>query len=145
MWHQIELEFIESMSHAWATAVAAEQPPRLLSICTKLLTVVRELGLAVLAMGAGSRSEAPQTMNGDDRLLVTDAPVEVQDLRKITRNFREIYWTCSNLTQGETERCPHVTGKSWKHQDFDQSCPKSSPGTDPPQRERAIQHHWSRN
>jgi hypothetical protein len=50
-----------------------------------------------LAMGAGSRSEAPQTMNGDNRLLVTDEPVELQDLRKITRNFREFYKICSNL------------------------------------------------
>jgi hypothetical protein len=70
-------------------------------------------------MGAGSRSEAPQTMNGDNRLLVTDEPVELQDLRKITRNFREVYKICSNLTQGETERCQHITGGSWKHQDFD--------------------------
>lgn len=74
-------------------------------------------------------------MNGADRLLVTDEPVDVQNLRKIACNFREIYRIRSNLILGKLKDVKHVTGWSWKHQDFDRLCPNSSVDTDPPQRE----------
>ena len=37
------------------------------------------------------------TMNRENRLLVTDEPVEVQDFRKITNPFGGIYRTSHNL------------------------------------------------
>ena len=36
-------------------------------------------------------------MNGENRPLVTDEPVEVQDLKKITNHFRGMYEICLKL------------------------------------------------
>ena len=62
-------------------------------------------------------------MNGENRPLITDEPVEfeklpveVQDFRKIADHFRGIY----GISQ-------HVTGWTWKHYDLDRLCPRISP------------------
>ena len=60
-------------------------------------------------------------MNRENRLLVTDEPVEfeelpfeVQDIRKITDRFRGIYRIYLNLMK-KTQRCQYVSGWTWKH------------------------------
>ena len=37
-------------------------------------------------------------MNGENRLLVADEPVEVQKLMKVTDHFRGMYGICLKLT-----------------------------------------------
>ena len=48
-------------------------------------------------------------MIGENRQLVTDEPVEVQDRRKITDHFTGIDRIYPNLIK-EIDRCQHVTG-----------------------------------
>jgi hypothetical protein len=49
-------------------------------------------------------------MNGENRLLVTDEPIEVQDFRKITHHFKRNIWNIPQINKEKNERCQHVTG-----------------------------------
>jgi hypothetical protein len=54
-------------------------------------------------------------MVGENRQLVTDEPVEVQDFRRITDHSRRINREYTSNSYRKTEGCPHVTGWTCKH------------------------------
>ena len=65
-------------------------------------------------------------MIGENRQLVTNEPVEVQDCRKITDYFRGIYRISPKLMK-ETGGCRHVTGWNCKHLGSRPVMPKNLP------------------
>jgi hypothetical protein len=61
-------------------------------------------------------------MNGENRLLFTNEPVEfekklveVQDFKKIPRYFQGFWGIYLKLIKGKKARCQRVTGWTWKH------------------------------
>ena len=54
-------------------------------------------------------------MIGENQQLVIDEPVEVQECRKITDQFRGIHKICPKLIKKNRRICQHVTGWTWKH------------------------------
>ena len=68
-------------------------------------------------------------MSGENRPLVTDEPVEVQDFSKITDHVTEIYRMYLKLVK-KNRKMTIVTGWTWKHSDLDRLCPKTSLDTD---------------
>ena len=68
-------------------------------------------------------SRVSQSMIDENRQLVTDEPVEVQDCRKITDQYRGIYRIYPNLIK-ECGGCQHVTGWTCKYWDLNRLlCP----------------------
>ena len=50
-----------------------------------------------------SKTTTPRAMMGENRQLVIDEPVEVQDYRKITDRFRGMYKNIPQFDKGEPE------------------------------------------
>jgi hypothetical protein len=66
-------------------------------------------------------------MNGENRPLVTDEPVEFEKQLVSSSRLQEDYssiqnnlWNIPQINEEKcSERCQHLTGWPWKHQDLD--------------------------
>ena len=54
-------------------------------------------------------------MNKENRPLVTNELVEVQDYGQMNRPFWENMWNIPQISKRETEISQRVTGWTWKH------------------------------
>ena len=80
-----------------------------------------------------SKAKHLKAMNRESQPLATDEPVEYEnwpvDVQDFRNNFPSFWRNLESILQinkGKPKDCQHVTGRTWKHLDWDWFCLKSS-------------------